>query len=1402
MVKNISRNSLVLCTVSIVALLYHDESFANPQNGTVVAGAATIDAGNKKLDIYQSSDKAVIDWRSFSIDVDEHTQFHQPSNAATTLNRVKGSDPSKIMGKLTANGNVVLVNPNGVLFGKSAKVDVNGLIATTSDIGNDDFMAGRMRFAKPGAPDSSVVNEGTITAKEAGLVGLVAPNVINRGVIEAKLGRVELASGDRMTVDLYGDGLYEVSVSDEVKSQLVANSGSIRADGGTIAITAVAGKKIVNSLIAIEGELRAPSVKEKDGKIIIAAEGNNAVKANSATDKGAKQGKSTVMLSGAYLDASGRKTGARGGSIEITGDEIALLKQSVVDASGNAANKMSVSPQHASAALTAERMVRSEAEFLKQESRGGGSIKIGGDYLGKGETPAAKNVYVDSSSLILNDAVDYGDGGRTIVWADDTTAYYGNAFARGGIDGGNGGFLETSGKRYLDAQGTADLSAAEGFRKGLYLLDPTNIAIYGFVTPNFVSTDNSINLASGQALWLDATDTAKVELTYSNSALGAATASGGAGGTTFTTSANLSGVLKVGSRIRLGGAGAVTTASIKGNDTFTITAIAGTTVTVAETLAAPYVNQPIYQGLVSSWMDKSPTPKNATQGSDTVMPVWLSNSGINNFSSVDFNNGLNYLTLGNNFIFSTAADGGISLFAAIQALTNATGGTTEFIMDFGNWGSDGYGFMLNKDRVLMYTPSGFGGAQINVAHTKGNNPVIYRSVVKFADAERIWLNGEVTGTALIPTLTKITSVEVNANMNRSGGSGPVTIGTTSKTLNESLRDFEGWMGELLLYTRARGVDEADLLEQYQTVKWNTAFLPHGTGATEAARAMSATGISAFTTRYLERLATTTDILLQADNNITLDLQGDALTLADNRNITLQTTAGNISTASAGSIVTNHNASGGNIIFTAGTAGNIAIDHALTLNAQNGGAITFNAAGGAVNVGAGGNLTVTQNNLTINSPGFSNAGTISGNVVWNSDTFTSGTFTGTGAGITVQQNTAGNTLGVGAGGTPNVSLSNALITQIKNGFSSYVFGRTNGGALTNYTAAWDDPVTFLTGGDFTNAVATTSASSILSRAGGKVILNAGMSTSSASANALVLSAGDDFINNAGANALAAPSSRWLVYSDEPADNKRDGLMPVASEFGKSYLANLPATIGAGNRFVYATAVRPTLTYDINADTVVAGYTYNGFGITYNSGAVGDDTGLNVGVAGTPAYSTTYTSSDPLGTYVGALNAVTGTMNTPLGYQFAFNPGTLTVTPYVSGGGGGGGANVPVMPVTPPISTPVPSVPPATNVPTPSRPSAAAIDAINGLPSTVEFTSQIPIIANSPINRSIMESGRSGATFAGYTEVSGTERTEISADTAIPASSQHLRRYKKALGGLVEIHPSLMRILGLSEDKRTF
>jgi filamentous hemagglutinin family protein len=483
---------------------------ANPTGGTVTAGQANISSSGNTLTVNQISNNAVIDWRGFDIDVGETTQFLQNSSSAIAVNRVNSSSASAINGNLTANGNIVIINQNGVMFGAGARVDVNGLVATTADLDDDEFMrGGPLRLYKPGNPNASVTNAGTITARDAGLVGLVAPTVINSGTITARLGRVHLASGDTATVDMYGDGLLEIGVSDRVQSQLVENSGVISADGGTIALTAGAGQAIVNSVVRNTGTISAQTVENRGGVITIRAaraqsgaggvisntgtitasgtkggsitlDGHNiaqqgTIRADGTTGDG---GDVTLRFSGTYLDnesalVSASSIGGHGGRLHIYG----TTETSNIFASGD---------YHANGetggdiTFEAGNNIGLYATQVSATGRtAGGTIRVGGGAHGQDSSMRnANRTTVNGAAVLDASATENGDGGSITVWSQIQTTFMGIARVIGGALGGDGGHIELSSAETLHIGNAAvtDASSLHGLM-GTLLLDPKNIII-------------------------------------------------------------------------------------------------------------------------------------------------------------------------------------------------------------------------------------------------------------------------------------------------------------------------------------------------------------------------------------------------------------------------------------------------------------------------------------------------------------------------------------------------------------------------------------------------------------------------------------------------------------------------------------------------------------------------------------------------------------------------------------------------------------------------------------------------------------------------------------------------------------------------------------------------------------
>lgn len=238
--------------------------YALPTDGVVVAGDATISTAADSMTINQNSQNVSLNWLSFDIGAAESVQFVQPDSSSVALNRVLGADPSSILGSLTANGQVFLINPNGILFGQGASVNVGGLVASTLDISDGDFMAGEYNFA--GTSDTSVINEGSISAA-GGYVALLGANVFNQGVIAARLGTVALAAGEAITLDVAGDGLLNVGIDRGAVNALVANGGMIQADGGQVLLSAQAAGNLLHTAVNNTGVIQAQTIENRDGVI-------------------------------------------------------------------------------------------------------------------------------------------------------------------------------------------------------------------------------------------------------------------------------------------------------------------------------------------------------------------------------------------------------------------------------------------------------------------------------------------------------------------------------------------------------------------------------------------------------------------------------------------------------------------------------------------------------------------------------------------------------------------------------------------------------------------------------------------------------------------------------------------------------------------------------------------------------------------------------------------------------------------------------------------------------------------------------------------------------------------------------------------------------------------------------
>ena len=448
----------------IVIFLPFSHASANPSGGVVTHGTASFNQQGSTLNI-TNSPGTIIDWQKFSIESNETTRFIQQSVDSSVLNRVVSQDPSKILGSLQSNGRVFIINPNGILFGQNSIIDVNGLVASSLNMSNADFLNKQLNFTGDGT-NGLVNNQGAITTAEGGFVYLIAPDIENHGVITSPKGDVILAAGHSVQLVTSDDPDIRVTLTAPEGEAL--NVGDIITRGGKTSIYA--------GLINQQGTVNADSaVVGENGKIFFKATQRTTLSSTSVTTaNGVEGGSVTIKTTEGLTEVSGTISASgsygNGGNVQVLGEHVGIIDNANIDASG-----------------------------LKS----GGTVLIGGD--NKGATPDiqnAKATYIGVDTRIHADAKEEGDGGTVIVWSDDATRAYGTVTAKGGSTYGNGGYVETSGG-YLDIAGLKlDVSAVNG-KGGAWLLDPYDITISGTTTinstagPIYTPTATASNIFAG-----------------------------------------------------------------------------------------------------------------------------------------------------------------------------------------------------------------------------------------------------------------------------------------------------------------------------------------------------------------------------------------------------------------------------------------------------------------------------------------------------------------------------------------------------------------------------------------------------------------------------------------------------------------------------------------------------------------------------------------------------------------------------------------------------------------------------------------------------------------------------------------------------------------------------------------
>jgi filamentous hemagglutinin family protein len=416
-----------------------------PTKGHITHGDGSIHQVDKTLTIHQKSDRLITRWESFNIGRENQVVFQQPDRNSIALNRILGSSPTSILGSLQANGQVFLINPSGIVFGEGSKINVGGMIASSLNISDQNFLNSKLVF-EAGPINNDVINHGSITTAQGGYIALLAPSTSNKGSILSPGGTAALAAGNKISLDFDGYSLVSISVDAGAFDAQVKNEGLITSPGGMVVMTAKAADKLLKSAVNNSGIIEATSLQERDGEIYLLAEGGE------------------TQVSGA-ISAVGEN--ADGGRIVISGDQVHIQQGAVLDASGE----------------------------------NGGEILVGGSW--QNSDPAiyqARQTQIDAGAT-LNASGTEGNGGSIVAWsditkADSSTNVHGELLATGSA-AGLGGSIETSGF-HLNVDNIS-VQAGDG---GQWLIDPNNITITASTDynisagPPYYSTSDSAQISA------------------------------------------------------------------------------------------------------------------------------------------------------------------------------------------------------------------------------------------------------------------------------------------------------------------------------------------------------------------------------------------------------------------------------------------------------------------------------------------------------------------------------------------------------------------------------------------------------------------------------------------------------------------------------------------------------------------------------------------------------------------------------------------------------------------------------------------------------------------------------------------------------------------------------------------
>jgi filamentous hemagglutinin family protein len=1118
----------------------------------VVAGDLTVkDVSDTHTQYIHTANVNIVDFYKFGVMKGHQLDVIMP-DAARALYRVIGNSQSEIMGTLNSNGSLFLINQNGILFGQGSEVNVGNIVASSLNISNEAFLQGNYQFTA-GNLVGNIENRGVIKTQNEGYIVLLGNTVDNSGTLVASNGSVVLGSAQTATLDFFGNGLVKAKLSGDALEATIKNSGNIYADGGFVQMATNARAAAIN----ISGIVEANQLVERDGMIRLEG-GDNA----------------KVQVTG-QLIAKGENT--TGGTIEVTGEQVALLDGAVLDASGDT---------------------------------GGGKVLVGGDYQGKNDAVYnSRTTYIAQGATIKADAVQQGDGGKVIVWADDLTRYYGNISAQGGVASGNGGFVEVSGKANLDFHGKVNVTADNGLG-GTLLLDPTNIVLSNSPSTLIPITDvatedvafannaggatTTINVNDVQGfkeLWLQANNDITVSSTLNmtdpsgsvrleagnNINVNNRINAGAVNGNITLTAGN---DINIGANITTGQIGAVNiTADADSSGSGNVNIKANIVGYGGINLLAANITQTA-GGLTTAGSAIGHAGNvyiEATTGNVNLGTATINASGTTIGANAGSNGGKVEITANNGSVMV----GNINTSGSASGnLNNAGGNGGEVVVNALNDISSGTIISRSGNSGVNSTGSAVSG-EINLSSTAGN--ITTGNIASNGGTNN--LGATVSLSAGSSVTTGIISTNAGAaNTNTDGKSAGAVIIAASDSISVGSINANGANGNGI--NKSGGVaGKVDLQSVNGDITVNAITNVSGTATGTGTAGVAAEVIAqAGNNITVNGNVNSGPVTMNAKNNLivngnmsTKDSNTISLTAdADNNAQGNLNVAGFLSSETGAINLKGVDVTGSNVIKTQG--GDVDINASNTANLSSAIINTFKN-GFSANVVDGGDVTITAANEIIvgdiSTYGSSANPDVNGGKAGNvSMTATNGNVT-TGA-ILAQGGTGRGTGNGGAAGLTNIKSVNGNVTL---GKVVAVGGNAEGTGVNGL------------GG------------TVLAQANGDLNLNGNIQTTSQAMDAVQLVAGSNFKNNVDASITTGSGGQWTIYSSSPTNDVKGAKLLAAYDYKQYGTAFGDALLGTGNGFVHQ--ITPTVTASLSG---TASKPFDGNNI------VTDTTGLTLALSG--------------------------------------------------------------------------------------------------------------------------------------------------------------------------------------------